>query len=357
MGLYPTLLREEAASRAGELQDTRQALFAQLGACAPSGGAAGAGGAGDEDFQPDMSSAAEEALAAAWAAHQGSPEQLMQLAVDVCAQLGWAHVQPDKAVAELKQIIKQAKKRTAKSKGATPAAAAAAAAGALSQQPSLQQQLSGGLTSSRQSPEPSGAAAAAAGGGGGGDTSGGGTPGGMTPQRLGLAPIVLAAQAQSGGAGGSGSGSASQKQPAEKFSSLQAPSPRLQRCLDAAVAAGAPLEWLQERYPSLRGKHMHQMFRTLCVSGPAGCAIKDMVSRAAQHELNVAWEDSKGARAALKQSLAGNAMCAVAGTTEADPKVYALLCFPGVRKQPAKQPKAAPDAAAAAGGAGQAAAE
>jgi hypothetical protein len=51
------------------------------------------GGAGDEDFQPHMSAAAEEALVAAWAAHQGSPEQLNQLAVDVCAQLGWANVQ------------------------------------------------------------------------------------------------------------------------------------------------------------------------------------------------------------------------------------------------------------------------
>jgi hypothetical protein len=40
-----------------------------------------------------MSAAAEEALAAAWAAHQASPEQLTQLAVDVCGQLGWANVQ------------------------------------------------------------------------------------------------------------------------------------------------------------------------------------------------------------------------------------------------------------------------
>jgi hypothetical protein len=40
---------------------------------------------------------------------------------------------------------------------------------------------------------------------------------------------------------------------------VAAPSPRLQRCLDAAVAAGAPLNWLQEKYPSLRSKHMHQV--------------------------------------------------------------------------------------------------
>jgi hypothetical protein len=37
------ILLEEAASRAGELQDTRQALFKQLEACGPAGGAAGAG--------------------------------------------------------------------------------------------------------------------------------------------------------------------------------------------------------------------------------------------------------------------------------------------------------------------------
>jgi hypothetical protein len=40
-----------------------------------------------------MSAAAEEALGAAWAAHQAAPEQLKQLAVDVCAKLGWANVQ------------------------------------------------------------------------------------------------------------------------------------------------------------------------------------------------------------------------------------------------------------------------
>jgi hypothetical protein len=37
------ILLEEAASRAGELQDTRQALFRQLEACSPAGGMAGAG--------------------------------------------------------------------------------------------------------------------------------------------------------------------------------------------------------------------------------------------------------------------------------------------------------------------------
>lgn len=56
-----------------------------------------------------------------------------------------------------------------------------------------------------------------------------------------------------------------------------APSPRLQRCLDAAVAAGAPLEWLQERYPSLRGKHMHQVRRSSSSS--------DSLQRAALHTL------------------------------------------------------------------------
>jgi hypothetical protein len=36
----------------------------------------------------------------------------------------------------------------------------------------------------------------------------------------------------------------------------------------------------------------------------------------------------------------GSALLCVA---EADPKAYALLCFPGVRKQPTKLPKAAPE--------------
>jgi hypothetical protein len=59
------------------------------------------------------------------------------------------------------------------------------------------------------------------------------------------------------------------------------------------------------------------MFRTLCLSGPAGCTIKSMVGRAAEHGLNAAWEDTTAARSALKQSLAGAAMSAVAGTTGA----------------------------------------
>jgi hypothetical protein len=60
-----------------------------------------------------------------------------------------------------------------------------------------------------------------------------------------------------------------------------------------------------------------QMFRTLCLSGAAGCPIKAMVGRAAEHGLNAAWEDTTAARSALKQSLAGAAMSAVAGTTGA----------------------------------------
>jgi hypothetical protein len=38
------ILLEEAASRAGELQATRTALFEQLEACSPAGGTAGTGG-------------------------------------------------------------------------------------------------------------------------------------------------------------------------------------------------------------------------------------------------------------------------------------------------------------------------
>jgi hypothetical protein len=68
-----------------------------------------------------------------------------------------------------------------------------------------------------------------------------------------------------------------------------------------------------------------QMFRTLCLSGPAGCTIKSMVGRAAEHGLNAAWEDTTAARSALKQSLAGAAMSAVAGTTGALQLV--LLCL------------------------------
>jgi hypothetical protein len=67
------------------------------------------------------------------------------------------------------------------------------------------------------------------------------------------------------------------------------------------------------------------MFRTLCLSGPAGCTIKSMVGRAAEHGLNAAWEDTTAARSALKQSLAGAAMSAVAGTTGALQLV--LLCL------------------------------
>lgn len=52
-----------------------------------------------------------------------------------------------------------------------------------------------------------------------------------------------------------------------------ASSPRLQRCVAAAKEAGAPEEWLQEKYTSIRkgSTHGHQAFRILCFAGPGEC--------------------------------------------------------------------------------------
>lgn len=52
-----------------------------------------------------------------------------------------------------------------------------------------------------------------------------------------------------------------------------APSPRLQRCVAAAKAAGASEDWLAEKYGSIRkgSAHGHQAFRILCCAGPGGC--------------------------------------------------------------------------------------
>jgi hypothetical protein len=49
-----------------------------------------------------------------------------------------------------------------------------------------------------------------------------------------------------------------------------APSPRLERCIAAAKEAGAPEEWLQEKYASIRkgSTYGHQAFRILCFAGP-----------------------------------------------------------------------------------------
>jgi hypothetical protein len=54
--------------------------------------------------------------------------------------------------------------------------------------------------------------------------------------------------------------------------SLADRSPRLQRCIDAAVAAGADEAWLQDKYATMRGHHMHHIFRTLCCAGPGAHA-------------------------------------------------------------------------------------
>lgn len=47
----------------------------------------------DEDFQAHLSVAAEDALLAAWNAALHAPDLLNQLALDVCAKLGWSLVQ------------------------------------------------------------------------------------------------------------------------------------------------------------------------------------------------------------------------------------------------------------------------
>lgn len=74
--------------------------------------------------------------------------------------------------------------------------------------------------------------------------------------------------AEAAAAAGGADGGAEPQHAKPEFSAWGDRSPRLQRCIDAAVEAGAPMAWLQDKYNSMRGHHMHHIFRTLCCAGP-----------------------------------------------------------------------------------------
>lgn len=82
-----------------------------------------------------------------------------------------------------------------------------------------------------------------------------------------------------------------------------APSPRLQRCLEAAEASGAPHEWLADHCPKPKQPLLNQIFRVLCVAGPQGCTVKGMVAKASEHGLGFGWEDNGNQRSAITSSL------------------------------------------------------
>lgn len=95
-----------------------------------------------------------------------------------------------------------------------------------------------------------------------------------------------------------------------------APSPRLQRCLESAEAAGASRDWLERNYPKAHSATLNQIYRVLCLAGPQGCSVKGMVLKATEYQLGFAWDDNTNQRSAITQSLhtmSGRSMVGVTG--------------------------------------------